>query len=53
LCKNYSNCPRQTQDISPQTHRCSDPLKLSSEQLVILAELIDTPDDATLEELCE
>jgi transposase len=53
LCKNYSNCPRQTQDISPQTHRCSGPLKLSSEQLVILAELIDTPDDATLEELCE
>jgi len=53
LCKNYSNCPRQTQDISPQTHRCSGPLKLSSEQLVILAQLIDTSDDATLEELCE
>lgn len=53
LCKNYSNCPRQTQDISPQTHRCSGPLKLNSEQLVILAELIDTNNDATLQELCE
>jgi transposase len=53
LCKNYSNCPRQTQDISPQTHRCSGTLKLSSEQLVILAQLIETQDDATLEELCE
>ena len=49
LLKQY----RQTQDISPQTHRCGGPLKLSSEQLVILAELIDTSDDATLEELCE
>lgn len=53
LCKNYSNCPGQTQDISPQTHRCSGPLKLSSEQLVILAQLIDTNNDATLQELCE
>jgi transposase len=44
---------RQTQDISPQTHRCSGPLKLTPEQLVILAQLIETPDDATLEELCE
>lgn len=53
MCKNYSNCPRQTQDISPQTNRCGDPLKLNSEQLVILAELIDRNNDATLQELCE
>lgn len=49
LLKQY----RQTQNISPQTHRCSGPLKLNSEQLVILAELIDTNNDATLQELCE
>jgi transposase len=49
LLKQY----RQTQDISPQTHRCSGLLKLTPEQLVILAHLIDTNNDATLEELCE
>jgi transposase len=49
LLKQY----RQTQDISPQTHRCSGPLKLTPEQLVIVAQLIDTNNDATLEELCE
>lgn len=48
LLKQY----RQTQDITPQTHRGYDPLKQGSEHLVILAQLIDTPDDATLEELC-
>jgi transposase len=53
LCKNYSNCPRQTQDISPQTHRCGGSLKLTPEQLVILAQLIEASNDATLEELCE
>ncbi len=53
LCKNYSNCPRQTQDISPQTHQWVGQLKLTPEQLVILAELIETNNDATLEELCE
>ena len=42
---------RQTQDITPQTHRGYYPLKQGPEQLVILAQLIDTPDDATLEEL--
>ena len=52
LCKNYSNCPRQTQDISPQTHRCGGSLKLTPEQLVILAQLIEASNDATLEELC-
>ncbi len=53
MCKNYSNCPRQTQDISPQTPRCGSQLKLNPEQLVILAELIEANNDATLEELCE
>jgi transposase len=49
LLKQY----RQTKDISPQTHRCFGTLKLTPEQLVTLAQLIDGPDDATLEELCK
>lgn len=49
LLKQY----RQTKDISPQTHRCSGPLKLTPSQLVILAELIEANNDATLEELCK
>jgi len=49
LLKQY----RQTQDISPQTHRWVGQLKLTPEQLIILAELIDPNNDATLEELCE
>jgi transposase len=49
LLKQY----RQTQDISPQTHRCGSQLKLTPEQLVILAQLIEANNDATLEELCE
>ena len=49
LLKQY----RQTQDISPQTHRCSGPMKLTPEHLVVLAELIDKNRDATLEELCK
>ena len=49
LLKQY----RQTKDISPQTHRCYGPLKLTLEQLVILAQLIETNNDATLEELCK
>ena len=48
LLKQY----RQTQNIEPQTHRWVGQLKLLPEQLVMLAELIETPDDATLEELC-
>jgi transposase len=44
LLKQY----RQTQDISPQTHRCSGPLKLTPEQLVIFAQLIHTNNDAKL-----
>jgi transposase len=44
LLKQY----RQTQDISPQTHRWVGQLKLTPEQLVILAELIETNNDATL-----
>lgn len=52
LLKQY----RQTKDISPQTHRCSGLLKLiklTPSQLVILAELIEVNNDATLEELCK
>jgi len=43
----------QTQDISPQTHRWVSQLKLNPAQLVILAQLIEAPDDANLEELGE
>lgn len=53
LYKNCSNCPRQTKDISPQTHRCSGQLKLTPEQLVTLAQLIEENNDTTLEELCK
>ena len=49
LLKQY----RQTQDISPQTHRWVSQLKLNPAQLVILAQLIEEPDDANIEELCE
>jgi len=48
LLKQY----RQTQNLNPQTHRWVGQLKLLSEQLVILAELIETNNDATLEKLC-
>lgn len=48
LLKQY----RQTQNIAPRTHRCSGQLKLKPEQLVILAELIEINNDATLKELC-
>ncbi len=49
LLKQY----RQTQDISPQTHRWVSQLILNPAQLVILAQLIEAPDDANLEELGE
>ena len=42
---------RQKQDIAPQTHRCGAKLKLNSEQLLILTEIIEANNDATLEEL--
>jgi transposase len=42
---------RDTQNIAPRTERCGVKLKLNAEQLLILAELIEASDDATLEEL--
>jgi len=42
---------RETQNIAPRTERCGVKLKLNGEQLVILAELIEASDDATIEEL--
>jgi len=47
LIKQY----RLTQNIAPQTYRCGGQLKLNPEQLVVLAELIEANNDATLEEL--
>ena len=37
--------------IAPRTERCGVKLKLNAEQLLILAELIEANNDATLEEL--
>ncbi|WP_442922337.1 hypothetical protein [Microcoleus sp. ARI1-A1] len=37
--------------IAPRTYRCGVKCKLNAEQLLILAELIEASDDATLEEL--
>ena len=37
--------------IAPRTERCGVKLKLNAEQLLILAELIEENNDATLEEL--
>ena len=47
LVKQY----RDTQNIAPGTERCGVKLKLNAEQLLILAELIEANNDATLEEL--
>ena len=47
LIKQY----RETQNIAPRTERCGVKLKLNAEQLLILAELIEENNDATLEEL--
>ncbi len=47
LLKQY----RETQNIAPRTERCGVKLKLNAEQLLILAELIEANNDATLEEL--
>ena len=47
LIKQY----RKTQNIAPRTERCGVKLKLNAEQLMILAELIESNNDATLEEL--
>ena len=45
LVKQY----RDTQNIAPRTERCGVKLKLNAEQLLILAELIEANNDATLE----
>jgi transposase len=47
LVKQY----RETQNIAPRTERCGVKLKLNAEQLLILAELIEENNDATLEKL--
>ena len=47
LIKQY----RETQNIAPRTERCGVKLKLNAEQLLILAELIEENNDATLKEL--
>lgn len=49
LIKQY----KETGDISPRKQGGSPPPKLNSEQLVILTEIIDNHNDATLEELCD
>jgi len=47
LLKQY----RETKNITPRTDQCGLKGKLNAEQLLILAELIEASDDATLEEL--
>ncbi len=47
LLKQY----RETKNIAPRTDRCGAKGKLNAEQLLILAELIEENNDATLEEL--
>ena len=49
LIKKY----QETGDIKPLPQGGSPPSKLNSEQLVVLLELIEKNQDATLEELCE
>jgi putative transposase len=47
LLKQY----RETKNITPRTDRCGVKGKLNAEQLLILAELVEINNDATLEEL--
>lgn len=49
LLKQY----RETGKLNPQTPGGSPPRKLQSEQLITLIEIIESNNDATLEELCE
>ncbi len=49
LIKQY----RETGEITPQKSGGSPPRKLNSEQLMVLIEIIESNNDATLEELCE
>ena len=47
LLKQY----RETKNLTPRTDRCGVKGKLNAEQLLILAQLVEASDDATLEEL--
>lgn len=49
LIKQY----RETGELAPKKSGGSPPKKLNSEQLIILIEIIENNNDATLEELCE
>lgn len=49
LIKQY----RETGKLSPKKSGGSPPRKLNSEQLIVLIEIIESNNDATLEELCE
>ncbi|BAU64385.1 transposase [Stanieria sp. NIES-3757] len=49
LLKQY----RETGELNPQKPGGSPPRKLQSEQLITLIEIIESNNDATLEELCE
>ena len=49
LLKQY----RTTGDIAPKPFKGGVKLKLSSENLVVLADLIENNNDATLDELCQ
>ena len=49
LLKQY----RETGDINPQVQGGHPPIKLQGEQLITLIEIIESNNDATLEELCE
>jgi len=44
---------RETGDLSPKAQGGSPPRKLQGEQLVTLIEIIESNNDATLEELCD
>ena len=44
---------RETGDIRPKTYRCGRHLKLTPEQMLVLGELIEENNDATLAELSE
>ena len=47
LLKQY----RETGDVRPKTYRCGRHLKLTPEQMLVLGELIEENNDATLAEL--
>lgn len=49
LLKQY----RESGDINPQVQGGQPPIKIQREQLITLIEIIESNNDATLEELCE